>query len=233
MNIKDFLKLKRIKEREIQELLMAARFKRAVQKWKLRIETTKRIRNNFKVMRANKAFRVKRRVVEALRVRHEIRYDVVNTISNLEKMMRDKAYIESFRILRSFATSKALVSGKSKNKATVDVGSILTQLHEKRLRKYFGRFRKKAKEKSVRQTHVMKILKKIDNVNLRDGFRKWSVFTDKVLFAEELNQTGPITEQVFEANRTIHNLKSFMRKENYTEEEIAKTFQGAKEQNLH
>lgn len=41
------------------------------------------------------------------------------------------------------------------------------------------------------------------------------------MLAEELNQTGPITEQVFEANRTIRNLKEFMRKERYTEEEIA------------
>mmetsp|Transcript_29216 Transcript_29216/g.44038 ORF Transcript_29216/g.44038 Transcript_29216/m.44038 type:complete len:104 (-) Transcript_29216:753-1064(-) len=57
-------------------------------------------------------------------------------------------------------------------------------------------------------------------MNLRDGFRQWMVYTDKVVFAEELNQTGPITEQVFEANRTIKNLKCFMRKENYTEEEI-------------
>ena len=37
---------------------------------------------------------------------------------------------------------------------------------------------------------------------------------------DELNQTGPVTEEVFEADRTIHNLKEFMRKERYTEEEI-------------
>jgi len=40
------------------------------------------------------------------------------------------------------------------------------------------------------------------------------------VLAEEQNTVGPITEEVFEANRTIKNLKDFMRKEHYTEEEI-------------
>ena len=41
---------------------------------------------------------------------------------------------------------------------------------------------------------------------------------------DELNQTGPVTEEVFEADRTIANLKDFMRKERYTEEEIEAKF---------
>ena len=41
------------------------------------------------------------------------------------------------------------------------------------------------------------------------------------MFAEEQNQTGPVTEEVFEANRSIINLKDFMRNEHFTEEEIA------------
>jgi len=41
------------------------------------------------------------------------------------------------------------------------------------------------------------------------------------MLAEEQNQTGPITEEVFEANRSIANLKDFMRDQHYTEEEIA------------
>jgi len=46
---------------------------------------------------------------------------------------------------------------------------------------------------------------------------------------DELNQTGPVTEEVFEADRTIHNLKEFMRKERYTEEEIEAKFLECKE----
>ena len=48
---------------------------------------------------------------------------------------------------------------------------------------------------------------------------------------DELNQTGPVTEEVFEADRTISNLKAFMRKERFTEEEIEAKFTECKEKN--
>lgn len=48
---------------------------------------------------------------------------------------------------------------------------------------------------------------------------------------DDLNQTGPVTEEVFEANRTISNLKDFMRKERYTEEEIENKFAECVEKN--
>ena len=55
-----------------------------------------------------------------------------------------------------------------------------------------------------------------------DGFRKWANFIHMEMDAQELNETGPVTEQVFEANRLIKNLKDFMRTEGYPEEQIKK-----------
>lgn len=52
------------------------------------------------------------------------------------------------------------------------------------------------------------------------GFRRWVHYVDKHMLAQELNATGPVTEEVFEANRLIRNLKDFMRTEAYPEEQI-------------
>jgi hypothetical protein len=68
-NIKNHLKIKRIKEVEIQHLLKHVKVKRSLQKWFLRTETTNRIRNNFKVMNKDKAWRLKRMVWDTLLVR--------------------------------------------------------------------------------------------------------------------------------------------------------------------
>ena len=54
---------------------------------------------------------------------------------------------------------------------------------------------------------------------------------EKEVFADEMNAVGPITEQVFEAQRTIHNLKQFMKKESYGQERIAKEVEAASEHN--
>ena len=77
------------------------------------------------------------------------------------------------------------------------------------------------KQRRNKNRVAKKVLLKVDNANLRWAFEAWRRQNSKEMLAEELNQTGPITEQVFEANRTIRNLKEFMRKERYTEEEIA------------
>ena len=42
-----------------------------------------------------------------------------------------------------------------------------------------------------------------------------------------------MTEQVFEAQRTMKNLKDFMYSENYTKEEVSKKVQGVTETNKY
>jgi len=46
-----------------------------------------------------------------------------------------------------------------------------------------------------------------------------------------MNESGPVTEQVFEAQRAIYNLKDFMRNENYFPERIARCVESASDHN--
>ena len=48
---------------------------------------------------------------------------------------------------------------------------------------------------------------------------------EKSIDAQEQNEVGPITEQVFEANRLIKNLKDFMIDEGYPEEQIKRVIE--------
>jgi len=48
-----------------------------------------------------------------------------SAISNLEKMMRDKTYGDSFKTVRSFAVSKGMVYKNSKKKAAEDLFSMV------------------------------------------------------------------------------------------------------------
>lgn len=50
--------------------------------------------------------------------------------------------------------------------------------------------------------------------------RKWVFYTSMHRDSQELNETGPVTEQVFESNRLIKNLKEFMKSEGYPPEQI-------------
>lgn len=110
---------------------------------------------------------------------------------------------------------------------------MLTKYYFERLARYFGKWRGINKDKDFKAQHCRKIINKIANFNLRCAFIRWHKITDQIVFAEEMNQTGPITEQVFEATRLGHNLKEFMRSENFTEEEIATKDAKVKEYNKY
>lgn len=47
-----------------------------------------------------------------------------------------------------------------------------------------------------------------------------------------MNETGPVTEFVFEAKRTIYNLGEFMKQEHYTPDEIINAKQSAHNENM-
>jgi len=59
-------------------------------------------------------------------------------------------------------------------------------------------------------SRVKQVLLKIDNANLRIAFNRYRMQSDQISLAIDINQTGPQTEFVFEANRAIKNLKNFM-----------------------
>ena len=90
----------------------------------------------------------------------------------------------------------------------------------RRLRVYFGRYAKIAKEKKYNGHQVKKIMQNVACHNLRWAFEQWRKQNALEMLAEEQNQTGPITEEVFEGNRSIINLKGFMRDQHFTEDEI-------------
>jgi len=97
---------------------------------------------------------------------------------------------------------------------------MLTQTYIRRLRLAFGTYRKVCKVKKYNGQRAKKILSNVHCHNLRWAFEGWRKSNVLTMWAEELNTVGPITEEVFEANRTIKNLLDFMRKEHYTEEEV-------------
>lgn len=81
--------------------------------------------------------------------------------------------MDTFNRIRSFARSKHLATTKFKSKSLEDCMSILTQKHIVWLRKYFCRYKAIIKVKHNNAIHTLRILKKIDNANLRDAFEIW------------------------------------------------------------
>ena len=61
-------------------------------------------------MERNKAIRLKKLVWTGLRARRSITARLSTGISNLEKLFRDRNSMQSFKTIKSYATSKKLVA---------------------------------------------------------------------------------------------------------------------------
>jgi hypothetical protein len=147
--------------------------------------------------------------------------------------MRTKTYQDSWGRIKSYVVSKGLASKIFKRRSACDIVSRLSYLHDSGLKGYFMRYKLIVLAKRMRAQHVRKVMLKIDNANLRDGFNAWRRFMEDEVFCQEMNEVGPQTEHVFEAGRLMHNLIEFMRYEHYTEEEIMTMKKRAADYNVH
>lgn len=131
-------------------------------------------------------------------------------MGNLEYFMRTKLLDDAFKDIKSFSNSKKMACEMFQRRAAYDMCGFLTQRHYKINRMYFNRYWKKVFDKKQRVQRLKAIFGKINSQLRHDGFRRWVQWANKLIDAEELNETGPITEHVFEANRLFRNLKEFM-----------------------
>ena len=58
----------------------------------------------------------------------------------------------------------------------------------------------------------------MNNRTMRDAFCKWKSQSTNDLTVIEVNEIGPVVEEVLEHRLDVCNLKDFMRKEGYNED---------------
>ena len=88
---------------------------------------TKKLRYNLAKCEQNKNVRLKRMVWCGLTGRRYITTYLVTSLSNLERLFRERAFAVAFKSIKAFSRSKKLTISKNRDKATRDVESMLTK----------------------------------------------------------------------------------------------------------
>lgn len=70
-----------------------------------------------------------------------------------------------------------------------------------------------------------------DNAAIRHFFMKWKYQSQKLKTLEDVNEAGPVVEEVLDAQIELKNIAQFMRKEGYTESQIKQALDSAKDKN--
>ena len=144
----------------------------------MRTELTRKLRQNIAKCEQNNAFRLKRMVWCGLTGRRYITTWLTKSLSNLERLFRERSFANAFKRIQTVSRSKKVTIARNRVKARRDVESMLTKTYIERLRRYFCRWRGSNKDKNFRSQHVRKIMHKIANFNLRNAFTRWHRITD-------------------------------------------------------
>ena len=195
----------------------------------MRTLETLRFRFKWAQVIQRREVRVKIMIFEALQWKRAVNKDMAKVMGNLEYFLRTKMLDDSFKDIKSFYLSKKLATNVFKRRATYDMYSFLNQRHEKISRMYFHRFWIRIFDKKHRKARLKIIFGKINSQRRHKGFRRWVEKIDYLILNQEVNEVGPITEHVFEANRLKKNLIDFMRSESYPEELIKKIVEKAED----
>ena len=208
---------------EIADKLANVKRKRMVQRWMLRTDLTKKLRFRWERFHAQYEKRMKFAIIAKLLEKKKINNGMGKAVGNFERFMRTKICQDAFNDIKSFFKSKKLACGVRTKRSTLDSLSFLMLRHEKILRMYFNRYRFAVSNEFQRKRRLIAIFANIQASRRHRGFRRWKEYTLTDVLSQELNETGPVTEEVFEARRCIYNLMDFMRMEGYPEEEVRGT----------
>lgn len=138
--------------------------------------------------------------------------------------MRTKTYADAFKTIKTFAISKNLAYGNDKYVSTHDMMRMVRQAYFKKLSMAFQRYKSNVSGDTQNYGRLKVIWGKFGAFRLRDAFNWWKKKDQKQDLLDDMYYSGPVRAEYWEATREIENLKEFMRKERYGENEIEAMF---------
>lgn len=99
----------------------------------------------------------------------------------------------------------------------MDAFSILHKLYINRMTKYMSEMRVKCYAIKEKTTKQLTMFNHMFTRQMRRAFELWRNQTQAVATVEDVNECGPVVEEVLEARLMIKNCLDFLKKEGYTQ----------------
>jgi hypothetical protein len=192
----------------------------AIQKWRERKDRTKEARTRVKNLRALYKKMQLRAYFLALKTSSQASSALVKSLSRLANIQNKHGLLSGFDAISSFSRAKAFVHSQRKANSVFATCSALQVLINKKRHQYFIDFRLRCMRKSEQDMHkALTILHAVSN-RKRHMFNKWRTNADLMTLAKEMEEEGPIREQVFEHKMNFMNCVDFLTAEGYDNEDI-------------
>lgn len=153
-------------------------------------------------------------------------------LANMAKKYDSTGLQSAFQMIQNFKAAKDLVYSQRKKVGAADAFSILHKLYISRMTRYMSEMRVKAYRNKESTSKRIMMINHLMSRQLRRSFNKWKTQTEACETVDDVNECGPVVEEVLEARLDIKNSVDFMREEGYTQKQIDECEELAETRNL-
>ena len=135
-------------------------------------------------------------------------------------------------MIQNFVRAKNDVHSHEKGLSTKNVHSVLTRIYRKRLLDYMTHLRLVSLKGKREQMKKLSMIKHCLTRSMRAAFERWRRQANIATTVIDVNEAGPVVEEVLDHQLDVHNLKKLMTSEGFTPFEIEDVAEKAKGKSL-
>ena len=219
-NVTRWLKHKRVATATLLEAQSSYAVKRLIKRWRARTETTVAARGAYIKFQQKRDLLYKRACYRELMLKHHRDKALVLRLSNAARKYDNRNLQSAFQMIKNFVASKDGAHAGAKELATRNLRDTLHKVYLRKMLQYHSHLR--------RQIHGDKVVEKKKKVmfghfiskSMRDAFDMWKKKANFAQTVIEVNEIGPVVEEVLDARLDVTNLKNLMASEGFTEHQI-------------
>ena len=206
--------------------------KRSIKKWRGRTEATIRARGAYEKFHYWNDIRIKRNCFIQLMSKFQREKALCMKMHTVSRKYDNKNLLSAFQMIQNFVRSKNDVHGHEKTLSSKNVHSVLLRIYRKRMLDYLTHIRLVALNGKKEQSKKLSMIHHCLTRSLRHAFDKWKMQANVMTTVIDVNETGPVVEEVLDHQLDVHNLKALMDKEGFTQNEIDEVADKAQDKGL-
>jgi len=215
-NVTRWLKHKRVSTVNLLEAQSSYAVKRLIKKWRARTDMTIAARGAYSKFQEKRDLIYKRAIYNHFKLKHDRDKTLVLKLSNMAQSYDNKGLQSAFQMIKNFATAKKNVFAQSQSLSTRNLANALLKVYRRKLLSHYTHLRRQVFGNKVVEMKKKLMFAHFISASTRDAFMRWK---SKALFAQtvvEVNEIGPVVEEVLDKQMEVQNLQKLMADEGFT-----------------
>ena len=211
-----WLKHKRIASADLLEKKSSYACMRLLKRWRARKDTTIAARGAFIKFHEKRDLMYTKAVFYALKLKYQREKALVLKLANLAKKFDNFTSQTALQMIQNYSKSKKDINGNDKNVATRGLTGCLAKIYKRKLLQHYTHLRRQCHGDKLVTTKKKVMFGHFITKQVRECFNRWKRQAQYQTTVIEVNEIGPVVEQVLDKQMDVANLRNLMKDEAFT-----------------